>query len=381
MATVCSAISFFVIILAVSISGGFRREIRAGLSVAGGDVKVIPVNMDYLNEANPILADAAYREKIDSLPYVSTVNPVIYRAGIVKEHGTIHGVVVKGVENGHPCCPSTGGDAGEGGSLAVSIPSSLASVLSLSVGDPLPTYFIGERIQVRKFVISDIYTDAVDSRDLCVVYAPIETLRRLNRWSEAECSALEITLVNPSESAIEAATGEIGMLTTFYNSPDNPTVYATNVIREYPQIFDWLRLVDFNVAIVLLIMIIVAGFNMISGLLIILFENISTIGLLKALGMNDKGIAKVFLSSSGVILAKGLLAGNGAALLVCLVQHWTHVLKLNPANYFVDHVPVALNLPGIFASDIVAFALIMAMLLIPTMFISKVDPARSLKVE
>ena len=152
-------------------------------------------------------------------------------------------------------------------------------------------------------------------------------------------------------------------------------------MSKYPQLFDWLDLIDFNVFFILLLMTIVAGFNMISGLLIMLFENISTIGLLKALGMSDRAISKVFLSSAAVLVLKGMAVGNAVAFLLCLVQNATHVLKLNPENYFVSYVPMKIDFGAVFMADLASFAVIMLLLLIPTLFISRVDPAQTVRVK
>ena len=127
-------------------------------------------------------------------------------------------------------------------------------------------------------------------------------------------------------------------------------------------------------------MTIVAGFNMISGLLIMLFENISTIGLLKTLGMTDRAIAKVFLSSSAALAIKGIAIGNALAIIFCIIQSSTHLLKLDPVNYFVSYVPVHVNLGLVLTADIISFAAIMLLLLIPCLFISKVDPAETVRV-
>jgi lipoprotein-releasing system permease protein len=152
-------------------------------------------------------------------------------------------------------------------------------------------------------------------------------------------------------------------------------------VSRYPQLFNWLTLIDFNVGIILILMIIVAGFNMISGLLIMLFEHISTIGLLKSIGMTDRAIAKVFLSSSAVVVAKGMAVGNALALLFCLIQDTTHLLRLNPENYYVSHVPVEVNLGAVLTADAIAFVAIMILLLIPCFFISKVDPSQTVRVK
>ena len=151
-------------------------------------------------------------------------------------------------------------------------------------------------------------------------------------------------------------------------------------MSRYPQLFDWLNLIDFNVFFVLVLMTVVAGFNMISGLLIVLFENIPVIGTLKSLGMKDRQIAKIFLSASSSVVLKGMAIGNGIALLFCLVQGTTRILRLDPQNYFVSFVPVHVDILPILLADLLAYLVIMLLLLIPSMFISGIDPARTVRV-
>ena len=152
-------------------------------------------------------------------------------------------------------------------------------------------------------------------------------------------------------------------------------------MSSYPQLFDWLDLIDFNVFVILVLMTIVAGFNMISGLLIMLFENISTIGLLKAIGMTDRAISKVFLSSSAFLVFKGMAVGNLLAVLFCVIQDKTGLLRLDPENYFVSSVPVDLDLGMVLTADAISFVVIMILLLIPCLSISKVDPADTVRVK
>jgi lipoprotein-releasing system permease protein len=216
-----------------------------------------------------------------------------------------------------------------------------------------------------------------------VVYADISDLQRVNGWDASEVSCLEILLEDDmrNESDIESANDRIGTLINAYSSDEEESVIASSSVSSYPQLFDWLNLIDFNVLLILALMTIVAGFNMISGLLIMLFENISTIGLLKSLGMTDRAISKVFLSSSAILVAKGMLAGNALAILFCIIQDTTKVLRLNPENYFVSYVPVKVDFGMILTADVVAFFLIMLLLLIPCLFISKVDPADTVRVK
>ena len=176
-------------------------------------------------------------------------------------------------------------------------------------------------------------------------------------------------------------TDEIGMRLLLSGEEGEDSLVATSSVRTYGQIFDWLDLLDFNVLVILILMIVVAGVNMISGLLIVLFRNIATIGTLKTLGMGDRAIGKVFLRVAAGVVLRGMLIGNAVGLLFCFVQQATHLLKLDPTNYFVSYVPVHVDIPWILAADLVAFVAIMLLLLIPTLFIARVDPAQTVKAE
>lgn len=363
------AVSYLVMIIAVSVSSGFRREIRTGVSSISGDIQLTPSTLNFIDENDPISSRPSYLGAIDSLKGVSSVTPVVYRAGIVKTDGDIHGVLFKGV-------PSR-----DTARLGVCIPSRLSEMLGLDIGDKMLTYFVGERVKVRKFTVTGIYPSLVDVGQAQIVYASLPDLQRLNEWDEDEVSALEITLEDEykAPSRIELLNDRIGTIALSRSLGWDDCSVATSVMKRYPQLFDWLNLIDFNVMIILVLMTIVAGFNMISGLLIMLFRSISTIGILKSMGMTDRNIAAVFLRVSSNLVLKGMAVGNAVALLFCFIQDKFHLIRLNPENYFVPFVPVSVNLPKIIVADLVSYAVIMLLLLIPCMFISRVDPARTVR--
>ena len=378
IATACIAVSFLVMIIAVSVSGGFRYEIRQGLSDLTGDIRITPPNRNVMDEGSPIEAVPAYLSYVKEVSGVDRIVPTVYRAGIIRHDGNIHGVLFKGVPVDE--FPSEVADTIP---LAVSIPSRLARISGLSEGDVMSSYFVGEDVKARRFTIVSVYESMVETDDNLVVYVALPDLQRLNGWSDDMVSSLEVVLEadHRSEKQIRETSEEIGSIINLYSSDDEASVIALSSVSQYPQIFGWLDMIDFNVFFILLLMTIVAGFNMISGLLIMLFENISTIGLLKALGMTDKAIAKVFLSSSAVLTLKGMAMGNAIAILFCFIQSATHLFKLDPANYFVSFVPVRLDLGLVLAADAGAFVVIMLLLLIPCLFISKVDPADTVRVK
>lgn len=371
LAGVSIAVSFLVMIIAVTVSSGFRHEIRNGISAVTGDVQITPHDMNVLNENSPIDADASYVPHLKDLDFVESINPVVYRAGIVKEGENIHGVLFKGVE----------WESDDSVQMRISIPSRLAEITGLGVGDRMTAYFVGEKVKARRFTVDSVHESLVQTDDKLVVLASIEDLQRLNGWEAGQVSALEIMLDAScsDEKSVKEASAHIGAIVNGYSFDSERPVVASSSVSRYPQLFDWLSLIDFNVLFVLILMTIVAGFNMISGLLIMLFENISTIGLLKALGMEDSSIAKVFLSSASVLILKGMAVGNALALIFCFVQSKTHLLKLDPANYFVSFVPVYPEWGLVLAADLVAFVSILLLLLIPCLFISKVDPANTVR--
>ena len=363
IAMTCIAISFLVMIIAVAISSGFRNEVRRGLSSVSGDIQLTPPNLNVLDSSRPIEKDPAYLPYIREIDGVESVSPVIYRAGIIKQNDNIHGVDMV--------------------PLAVSIPRRLSEISGISPGDKMTAYFIGDKVRLRQFTVSSVYDALIEADDKLVVYAGLSDLQRLDGWDGNQVSAFEIILddSHKNEADVQELTQEVGAYVNAYSDDSESPVVAVSSVSRYPQLFDWLDLIDFNVFFILLLMTIVAGFNMISGLLIMLFENISTIGLLKALGMTDRAISKVFLSSSAVLVLKGMLVGNAIAFIFCAIQGSTHLLKLNPENYFVSYVPVHVDVAAILLADIAALVGIMLLLLIPTLFISRIDPAQTVRVK
>jgi lipoprotein-releasing system permease protein len=370
LAAVSIAVSFLVIIVAVAVSSGFRHAVRDGVSTLTGDIRIAP-SAAVASEGEPVPVHLPSEEAILAFPGVQSIRPVAVRAGIVRSGDVIHGVLVKGL----PDRPDS--------SLCVSIPTRLAAITGLREGDDMTTYFVGEKVRVRKFHVTGVHRDMLEMDDNLVVYANLADIQRLNGWDADQASALEVTVdeAHRDNLWINDLTEQIGMRLVLSGAESEESLVATSSVRTYPQIFDWLDLLDFNVLVILVLMIVVAGFNMVSGLLIVLLRNITTIGTLKTLGMANPAIGKTFLRVAAGVVLKGMLAGNLLGILFCVVQQSTHLLKLDPANYFVSFVPVHIDIPWILAADAVAFAGILLFLLIPTLFIARVDPAVSVRAD
>ena len=370
MAAIAIAVSFFIIIVAVAVSAGFRKSIRDGVAAMTGDVRIMPYVSNAGGDPVPMPASLPSLEAVKAVPGVVSIEPVAIRAGIVKNGDLIHGVVIKGVPvEEDPARPS----------LAVSIPHRLSEITGLGEGDDLVTYFVGEKVRVRKFHITAVHRDLVEVDDNLLVYANLADIQRLNGWEADEVSCLDVSLTEGAKRKDVA--GYIGHILLNSGNPQEESLFVTSSEDAYPQIFDWLRLLDFNVIVILLLMTVVAGFNMVSGLLIMLLRNISTVGTLKTLGMDNAAIGRLFVRIGARAVLRGMLVGNALALLFCLVQGTLHLIPLDPANYFVSWVPVHLNLWWILASDAAAFLGILALLWLPSLVVASIDPAKTVKAD
>jgi len=374
MAVISMAISFLVITIALAVSAGYRQEIRSRLSALYGDVVLTLNGNGEVSEAagTPMKRDLTFLPKILALPEVESARPVAIRGGIARNDGLIQAVIFKGVP-----------DFEDTSALSVSVPTKLAKSLHLKKGDTFQSYFIGgEKAKARVFTVADIYDSIIEADGTITVYTSLENIQRINSWDENQISSYEITLSgNPSRDEIKLASSKIGTIAFLENNDSNDIFLASSLPDRFPQLFDWLDLISVNVLAVLVLMIAVAGFNMISGLLIMLFRNISTIGLLKSVGMSNSGIARVFLKVASRLVLEGMLIGNALAVLLVAVQGKTHFLSLDPSNYFISFVPMKIEWNSLISCDILAFIAVMLLLLIPSLFIAKVDPSKTIKTD
>lgn len=384
------AVSIAVMIISIAVLGGFRNEISEKARGYIGDMSISAPGVDITNEQYPIHGDLSVIPKIDSLPFVESIQKVSYRSGLMKTTDQIQGVMFKGVDSLYNMrffkkylyageVPVYGG----GISNDILISKRLADMLGYAVGDGVQVYFIGDDVKVRKFRVSGIFDAQLEELDKALVIADIRHINRLNGWSNGEVSGFEILLTDQANKHGSGAREEQIISDMLYDeSGEEDDSVTVNTLRDtFYILFDWLHLVDINVMIILSLMIAVAGVNMVSGILIILFENISQIGLLKALGMRTVDISKVFLVRGAVIVGKGLLWGNVFAGGLCYVQWKYELLTLNPSNYFVKHVPIDIDLLDVMMVNISAFLIIMVILIIPCHFISRVSPATTLVVK
>lgn len=385
IAWVSVCLSVAVMIIAIAVVAGFKSEIRGRVAGLMGSVMLVQPGQSPINEQYPFAETLSYVDKVRQLPDVTSVSGVAWRSGLIKTADNIDGLYFKGVDSLYDFsffdgCLVEGTLPSYTGRISndVLLSRTTALKLGLAVGDDVTVYFVGEEMKVRRFRLCGIFDAGFEEIDTRMAVADRRQVQRLNGWSSDEVSTLEIrTKRGISPASVERAVEDIVIM---FSDDDDPALFTMNIEKLYGHLFDWLNLLDSNVLMILILMILVAGFNMISAILIILFEQISTIGLLKSLGMTSREVGHVFLLRAGAIVGKGLLWGNILGIGICLFQHFTHLMKLDPANYFVSFVPIQLNPISILLLDFCATFLILAIVSLSTRFISRVSPDRTLRV-
>lgn len=370
IAVLSVALSIMVIIIAISVSRGFRSQMMEKMAAFAGDVNVSVLlpsgGSDYINADEYSLPPLSAREEILSIPYVSEVLGVSYRPGMIKTEEDIQGVMLKGVDTlfAEDGCYVSG---------------KLGDLLGFNVGDKATFYFVGQNVKVRRLKILGLFSSSLENLDKFYVICSKKLVNGLNGWEEDRASAYQIMFTDHSDKDYPSRRVQIGdIVYRSFEGENLPRV--SGAYDDMGNLVDWLRLLDMNVLIILVLMIAVSAFNMISCVLIILFENISSIGVLKSLGMKNSGIKKVFLAKSARIVLTGLAIGNVLAIAFCLLQKHFHFIRLNPENYFISYVPIDISWWSILAADVISFIAIMAILLIPCHFISRIQPSKTIRV-
>ena len=386
IAWVSVALSLAIMIVAIAVVAGFKAEIRDRATGFMGSVMLVQPGQSPINEQYPFSENLSYREPLAATSGVRSVAGVAWRSGLIKTDENIEGLYFKGVDSLYDFsfftnCLVDGQLPDYHGRISndILLSRTTSSKLGFQVGDDVVVYFIGDEVKVRKFRLCGIYDAQLEEIDTKMAVTDRRHVQRLNGWSSDEVSSLEIR-IDPA-TGIETMADRVEDTVFRSMQEDDPALFVTSVKKLYGHLFDWLSLLDLNVLMILLLMVVVAGFNMLSALLIILFEQISTIGLLKALGMTSREVGKVFLLRAGALVGKGMLWGNIVGLGICLIQRCTHLIKLDPANYFVSFVPIRLHPGQILLLNVAAAIILMLLISLSTRFISRVSPDRTMRVE
>lgn len=381
------ALGLAVMILSVAIVIGFKKEVRNKVIGFGSHIQITNFDNNASYESSPIAVSDTLLHDLQAFPGIRHVEAFATKPGILKTDNDFQGIVLKGVDAGFDWTFFRK-NLKEGelftlppdkASTDVIISRYLADLVGLKVGDSFLTYFVQEDVRARKFRITGIYETGFLDYDKLFVIADIRQVRRLNGWDADQVSGLEL-LVDDYDRLDEVAEELYFDLAEKQDRLGN-TFYARSIKELNPMIFNWLEVLDINVVIILVLMLAVAGFTMISGLLIIILERTNMIGILKALGESNQSIRKIFLYVSFFLIGKGMLWGNIIGISLCLIQSYFHVITLDPSIYYLDAVPIDLNIVSLLLLNIGTLCAAMLMMLGPSYLITRIDPARSIRFE
>ncbi len=388
--TVAVALSLATMILSVAIVTGFRREIQRKLSDFVGHIIITKHTVNESYELQPIDLDSNVIEKIITTPGVAYVQVFAIKAGLIKHNDNIQGVVFKGVWKDFNW-KYFGQYIRQGGiinldtfpsSKQIIISQEIADKLDYNLGDRAFAFFIQKPPRMRSYKIAGIYNTGLVDFDKIYVLSDIREIQKLNGWNDEGkflISGYEVFIKNFKD--IDKITQELKKKIAFGFFEDRPKLKVQNIKELYPDIFDWLTLVDMNVVVILTIMIIIALINMTTGLLIIILEKTTFIGVLKALGARDKTIRRIFVYNAWFILRKGLIWGNLIGLGLALLQQFFHIIPLNPETYYVSYVPIYLNIWYLLALNVVTVAVTLLFMVFPAVIATKVDPVKAIRFE
>jgi lipoprotein-releasing system permease protein len=387
IAIVGIAMGLAVMILAVAILTGFKKQIREKVVGFGSHIQIMNFDSNVSFETTPISDTQNFIPKIKQIAGIEHIQVFATKAGIIRTDEDIQGVVLKGIgsdfdwsyfkSNMVDGSVFTVTDTGRTDKVIIS--KKISNMLRLKTGDSFTMLFVQDPPRMRKFTISGIYETSLEEFDKMYVFCDIGHIKKLNGWKDDQVSGFEV-YINDFDK-LDEMTSEVRDAIGYKITEEDTKFKITNIRIRYPQIFDWLNFQDINVIIIILLMLIVAGFNMISGLLILILEKTNMIGVLKSLGAEDITIRRVFLYQAAYLIGKGLFWGNLIGIGLAFLQLKTGLITLDPTSYYIKTVPVNLELTHLLLLNAGTMAAIIVMLLVPSQLISRISPVKAIRYD
>ena len=371
-------------LFSVATGVGLQKKIKEKVSGFNGDIQITyydsnnsKVTVSPISTEQPFYPDFKEVENVERLQVFAT------KAGIIRTPNEFEGIILKGVGKDFDWAffedylvsgnlPSWGERAGD----QVLLSEKTSNRLQLQPGDEFHMFFVKDDPNMapnsRKFKVAGVYNSGFEEFDETFMIGDIRHIQRMNKWQENEVGGFEVFVKD--FSSLQTTGNEV------YNAID-PALNAFTVEEKYPSIFEWLSLFDTNIVVIIGIMVLIAGINMITALLVLILERTQMIGILKALGNSNWSIRKIFLYNASFLIGKGLLWGNLIGLGLLMIQRYFGVISLNPETYYVDEAPVYISVPAVLSINIGTLLLCLLMLLIPSLIVSKISPVKAIKFD
>ncbi|HSN47492.1 MAG TPA: FtsX-like permease family protein [Flavobacterium sp.] len=378
------AIGMIMMIVSVATGMGLQQKIRDKVSAFNGHIII----SNYDNNQSevtlvPISKKQDFYPKFTPVPEVTHVQAIASKAGIIRTETAFEGIILKGVGSDYKwdnlkeyIVLGKLPDFSKGINQEVMISQFLANRLNLKVGDAFNTFFIKESQNklpnIRRFKITGIFNSGFQEFDATYIIGDIRHIQRMNKWTPDQVGAFEV-FVNDFNTI--KTTGE-----QVYQQTAS-TLDSKTIIEKYTYIFEWLKLFDLNIIIILAVMILVATINMVVALLVLILERTQMIGILKALGASNWSVRKIFLYNALYLIVRGLVWGNLIGISLLLIQQYFGIITLNPENYYVNKAPVYLNWGYIVLLNLLTVTVCFLVLLIPSYILTKISPVKAIRFD
>jgi lipoprotein-releasing system permease protein len=381
------ALGLAVMLLTIAVSFGFKHEVREKAVGFSAHLHISNYESAQEYEALPVAADTALLHTLRSMRGVEHVQRYVTKPGVFRTDDNFMGYVLKGVGEDYDLSfyaqylregvlPQFSDSVASGEVLISRV---IADKLQLRVGERVDSYFLQGTMRARRYTIAGIYETGFSDYDRLFVITDLKAVQTLNRWEADQVAGIEVQLSDFGK--LEDMSWELSTILDRTEDKYGEEYLVQSVTDINPGLFAWLDVLDMNVWLILALMIGVAAFTMISGLLILIIERTQFIGILKALGASDASVRKAFLYLAMLIIGKGMLWGNIVGLGLCAIQKLTHVIPLDPANYYLDCVPIEFNWIFIIAVNVAMFVLSVLVLIVPSHMISRIYPTKAMRFE
>ncbi len=391
IAVAAIALGLAVMIVAVSVIVGFKSTISEQVFGFSSHLEIVNLDSNNSFESVPIFADSSLEKHLNDDENVVHVQKYATKPAIIKVNNTARGIIVKGIDTSYnwtfikkhliegelvsfPTDTTTDD---------VVVSKTLANLLQLTIGDKFSTSFVpndaNKKVRKRRFVVKGIYETHLNEIDDRFILVDIRHIQDLNGWQSNQYTGYEVFLKDYRNLDFqkESIQGIVG----YDVAPDAQRLRVISLQEKTPAIFDWLGLLDMNAWLIIVLMVLVAGMNMITGLLVIILEKTNMIGILKSIGAMNVSIRKIFVYVGSLLISKGLLWGNIVGIGVCAIQYFFHIITLNPEVYFMSYVPIQLSITYIVLLNIGTFVLTSVMLILPSVLITKISPSDAVRFE
>ena len=372
-------IGVVVMIVAICVVVGFKQEVQRKVAGFGSHIQVVNFDNNATYELQPVDISDSLINKLQGLHHVKKVSTFASKPGILKTDSAFQGIIFKGTDYWEYFADNLVVGALPTAANEVIISTVLASQLHLTVGDQILCYFVQESLRVRKLYISGLYNTCMSEMDRMFVLGDIALVRQLNHWKETQASGIEV-LVDDLKYLHEVA-DRVYFATANRLDEAGNAFYTQTLEQLNPQIFGWLDLLDMNVIIIILLMLCVSGFSIITGLIILILESVNLIGTLKALGANNQFVRRIFIYEAILLVGKGMVFGNIIGLGLVALQHFTRIIPLDAATYYVSYVPMAFPWGWLMILNIGVLAISWLVLLAPSAIVSQISPAKVMHFE